>query len=411
MRPHLRKYLAHLRRVPDDASDCAVREMLDEARELVDALRVYVLLDLASDAVAAARGRPGRPDRIDPGAVRVAAQCETVRLLSLPIPAPAGGADLGFLMLETRLPGRMLYSDELRYLHRLARRLGEILKARGLRLAVGVGDGAAGHDARWLAVGAVPPEDGAPAGKTVGEGASHQGPGGCSRPGGERQAQMIESFVHDMGNLVAVIEGSARMLGREVGRSAHLHRILEADRQILEMMEALRAAGRDEIRKRWVDLGHLLRAAADLVRVDWPEGIRFELDLPQEEALVLADPVQVSRIVLNLLRNACDGVARKTSGRAPEGMVRLSLRRQDEGPSAEERVWYELCVADDGIGMDAETRRKMFLPHFTRKGAAGSGLGIAFLDCLIRELGGRITVETAPGQGTVIRILWPEIVQ
>ncbi|MCE8459488.1 ATP-binding protein, partial [Rhodovulum sulfidophilum] len=187
--------------------------------------------------------------------------------------------------------------------------------------------------------------------------------GGGVPPGAERQAQMIEKFVHDMANLVAVIDGSARMLIEELGGSAHLKRILEANRQILAIMETLRGTGRHEIRHRWVDLGRLLRAAADLVQAEWPEGIGLDLDLPGQETLALADPVQVSRIVLNLLCNARDAVARKTPGRAPEGRVRLSLRRQCDRPGAEDRAWYEFCIVDDGIGMDADTRRNMFLPH------------------------------------------------
>lgn len=286
--------------------------------------------------------------------------------------------------------------------------MGEILNARRPRLAAGAAPGAECRGALLHGLGTAPRKDGGAAG---GDGRTRSpGPaGGDAPPGAERHAQMTEKFVHDMANLVAVIDGSARMLSEEFGGSAHLHRILEANRQILAIMETLRAAGRKELRHRWVDLGCLLRAATDLVQAEWPEGICLDLDLPGHEALALADPVQVSRIVLNLLCNARDAVARKTPGRAPEGRVRLSLRRQCDRPGAEDRAWYEFCIVDDGIGMDADTRRNMFLPHFTRKGGAGSGLGIAFLDCQIRELGGRISVETAPGQGTTIRILWPEV--
>lgn len=433
MRPHLRRYLERLCQVLDHASDAMVQDMLDEARELVDALRIYVLLDKLPDVVSpapdkAARGRSALDkaaqreaeagpiwvdtDRIDHPPVRVLPSWEPARLLSLPIPEPAGGADLGFLMLETSPLGRMLSSGELRCLHQLARRLGEILNARRPRLAVGAVPGAACRSALPHGLGTVPRKGGGATGVGVGEDGRTRSPGparGDAPPGAERHAQMTEKFVHDMANLVAVIDGSARMLSEEFGRSAHLNRILEANRQILAIMETLRGTGRHEIRHRWVDLGRLLRAAADLVQAEWPEGIGLDLDLPGQEALALADPVQVSRIVLNLLCNARDAVARKTPGRAPEGRVRLSLRRQCDRPGAEDRAWYEFCIVDDGIGMDVDTRRNMFLPHFTRKGAAGSGLGIAFLDCQIRELGGRISVETAPGRGTTIRILWPEV--
>lgn len=432
MCPHLRRYHEHLWQVPDHASDPAVHDILDEARELVDALRIYVLIDQLPDVVSAAPDKTapgnatldktaqckvetgwiwGDTDRIDPPPVRARPSCEAARLLSLPIPEPAGGADLGFLIVENRPSGGMLSSDELRCLHRLARRLGEILNAR---LAVGAAPGGECRGALAYGLGTAPCQEGGPAGLGADEDGQDRSPGpagGAAPPGAERHAQMTEKFVHDMANLLAVIDGSARMLSEEFGRSAHLNRILEANRQILAIMETLRAAGRKGIRHRWVDLGCLLRAATDLVQAEWPEGICLDLDLPGQEALALADPVQVSRIVLNLLCNARDAVARKTPGRAPKGRVLLSLRRQCDPPGVEGRAWYEFRIVDDGIGMDADTRRNMFLPHFTRKGAAGSGLGIAFLDCQIRELGGRISVETAPGRGTAICILWPEIFQ
>lgn len=129
MRPHLRRYSECMSQIPDHASDPAVQDMLDEARELVDALRIYVLLDQLPDVVSAAPDKTAQgkaaqckaeaggiwvdTDRIDRPPIRVLPTCEAARLLSLPIPEPAGGADLGFLILETRPLGRMLSSDEL----------------------------------------------------------------------------------------------------------------------------------------------------------------------------------------------------------------------------------------------------------------------------------------------------------
>ncbi|MCE8472836.1 hypothetical protein LZ189_28015, partial [Rhodovulum sulfidophilum] len=89
-----------------------MQDMLDGARQLVDGSRIYVMLDLAPGATSALEGKPGRiwgdTGLIGRPPVRVAPQCEAARLLSLPIPEPAGDTDLGFLIVENRPSDRML---------------------------------------------------------------------------------------------------------------------------------------------------------------------------------------------------------------------------------------------------------------------------------------------------------------
>ncbi len=126
---------------------------------------------------------------------------------------------------------------------------------------------------------------------------------------------------------------------------------------------------------------------------------------------VLADPAQLRQILLNLVLNARDAMPLG-------GKIRLSTRAA-EFPRAETRGDAEpkcrcravaLAVKDNGCGMDAETRARLFEPFFTTKNPGeGTGLGLATVERIVSEAGGRIEVESEPGRGTSIEVFFPAI--
>lgn len=109
-------------------------------------------------------------------------------------------------------------------------------------------------------------------------------------------------------------------------------------------------------------------------------------------------PGAVGQIVTNLVNNA---MLHAFDGRR-EGVVTLSTRPLPEG-------WMALDCRDDGRGMDAETRRRIFDPFFTTKfGHGGSGLGMHIVYNLVtRVLGGRIQIDSEPGQGACFHVQLP----
>jgi signal transduction histidine kinase/FixJ family two-component response regulator len=101
--------------------------------------------------------------------------------------------------------------------------------------------------------------------------------------------------------------------------------------------------------------------------------------------------------LVNILENAVDACVDDRS--------KTSHRIEFNVADDEKQVTFE--VKDDGIGMDADTKEKMFTLFFSAKGKKGTGLGLFITDKIVRQHRGKVSVESAPGEGTVIRITIP----
>jgi signal transduction histidine kinase len=84
----------------------------------------------------------------------------------------------------------------------------------------------------------------------------------------------------------------------------------------------------------------------------------------------------------------------------PEG-GEIALQTQGEGD------FVLLSFSDTGIGMEEQLRRRVFEPFFTTKMDVGSGLGLSALHGTLTEWGGRVEVESTPGQGTTFALYFP----
>ena len=129
---------------------------------------------------------------------------------------------------------------------------------------------------------------------------------------------------------------------------------------------------------------------------------------------VRADPAQLRQILMNLVLNARDAMPHggtiTLSTRAAEfpGEASSGVSSKAEPGSARRAV--ALAVEDNGCGMDEETRARLFEPFFTTKNPGeGTGLGLAMVERIVSEAGGRIAVESEPGRGTSIEVFFPAV--
>jgi PAS domain S-box-containing protein len=157
-----------------------------------------------------------------------------------------------------------------------------------------------------------------------------------------------------------------------------------------------------------VNLNELVKQVINLTRARWS-------DMPQHRGLVialsedLARDLPWSRGIENEIREALTNLVFNAVDAMPEG-GKLTLRTRVIGagaPSGTSRSRIAVEVIDTGLGMDDETRRRCLEPFFTTKGERGTGLGLAMVYGVTQRHGADIEIESAPGKGTVVRLVFP----
>jgi CheY-like chemotaxis protein len=159
-----------------------------------------------------------------------------------------------------------------------------------------------------------------------------------------------------------------------------------------------------------VNLTKVLEEMTHLLHTVISKKARLHCDFPKDVLTTEGDPGQIRQVVLNLITNASDALG-ENSGTISlsTGSTRLTLSEASgfvlsENLTSGEYVFVE--VTDTGYGMDAETKARMFEPFFSTK-FSGRGLGLAAVLGIVRGHGGAISVESGPGRGTTIRVLFP----
>lgn len=219
--------------------------------------------------------------------------------------------------------------------------------------------------------------------------------------------EMAAGLAHEVGNPLAAISGSVQVLSRSLtgdkapmgagglNAQAKLLEITLKESQRLDrtVKSFLQLASSRERRLTQIDIASLVAEDVQLLRLseDVSEGHRIEADLVPPSAVIRADPDQIGQIFWNLARNALQAM--------PEGGT-LNIRGRLEGE------WYVLEFRDTGSGMSEEEQATLFHP-FKSFFDQGTGIGMAIVYRIVEEHGGKISVDSRPQKGTVIRVELP----
>ena len=186
----------------------------------------------------------------------------------------------------------------------------------------------------------------------------------------------------------------ARLLATVESEVARLERLLTAVREMSWIDSRL-----EEEPVGPVDLGALLAALVDNLRLRAPAGVRLELELPEERIAVRAAADRLVQVFENLLDNAL--------GFAPVGSA-VVVRLERQGP------WTVTTVRDRGLGIPAEHLARVFDRFFTyrpeRPGEGSrrhSGLGLAIVRAIVEGYGGSVEAANAPSGGAVLTVRLP----
>jgi PAS domain S-box-containing protein len=235
-----------------------------------------------------------------------------------------------------------------------------------------------------------------------------------------RQAQKMEAIgrlaggvAHDFNTLLGTIRGYSELLLSALPSGGPLHRHVEqihraALRGAQLTRQLLVFSRRQEIQAQAVDMGKLLADVEVMLDRLIGEDVRLTRQVEARLGRVWGDPGELHQVILNLIVNACDAMP---SG----GSLTLSLHSVDadqeiavEGGRLPPGPYVLLQVADTGMGMDEEVRKRIFEPFFTTKEPGkGTGLGLSTVHAIVRRSHGGVAVESRPGQGTTFRIYLP----
>lgn len=133
-------------------------------------------------------------------------------------------------------------------------------------------------------------------------------------------------------------------------------------------------------------------------------------DLVEDQVAVLADPVELDQILLNLVVNARDAVGQGGVIEVSTATIDLDEAAAGQHPGLPPGRYVRLAVTDDGIGMSAEVVDHAFEPFFTTKGRGhGTGLGLSTVYGIVQRLGGHVAARSVEGIGTSIEVLLPAV--
>jgi two-component system, NtrC family, sensor kinase len=168
--------------------------------------------------------------------------------------------------------------------------------------------------------------------------------------------------------------------------------------RVLELVGSLRSFGRpDRAEVDRADVVEGIETALTLLRHKFGDGIRVERDLeplPPIECF----PVEINQVFMNLLLNAVQAMEEKGDG---TGVVTVRTRALNDGVLVE--------VEDTGPGIPPEIQERIFEPGFTTKGGSrmGMGLGLIITRQIVDRHGGKLSVESEPGQGATFSVQLP----
>jgi PAS domain S-box-containing protein len=222
-----------------------------------------------------------------------------------------------------------------------------------------------------------------------------------------RQAQKMEALgqlaggvAHDFNNILTIISGFTAFLSRSIPADSpaypDLMGIENATSRATQLTQQLLAFARNQATHVEVmDLAALVNETAVLLRRVIGEHIRLEVRPSGGPVWINADQGQMSQVLINLGVNARDAM--------PDGGTLTIAAFNDAAADA-----AVLSVRDTGLGMDEATKGRLFDRFYTTKaGNTGTGLGLTTVASIVRTAGGRIEVDSAPGQGSLFRITLP----
>ncbi|PWB79063.1 MAG: hybrid sensor histidine kinase/response regulator, partial [Methylocystaceae bacterium] len=229
----------------------------------------------------------------------------------------------------------------------------------------------------------------------------------------EALGQLTGGIAHDFNNVLQVITGSLGVIERQITRGrgneikpsvAAIRKAANTASNLINRMLAF--SRRQTLLPRVIEPDRLVVGLEEMLRRTLGPEIDLDLRLGRCRWSVTCDPSQLESALLNLAINARDAMPQGGALRIATADRHLSADPSD--PDVQLGDYVEIEVTDSGVGMSHDVLNHVFEPFFTTKPTGrGTGLGLSQIYGFVKQSGGFVRIDSAPGEGTSVRIYLP----
>lgn len=207
---------------------------------------------------------------------------------------------------------------------------------------------------------------------------------------------------HDLNNILTMIHGNLEIIKKLSDKNNNklqsaIGSLVEATLRAGDItQDILDLSGQKETQENCEFCLHkLIKSFEKIIGYSLPTNIELSIITEKEIPNILGDQKKLSRVILNLIKNAIDSLSEDG------GYIKINLFEREN--------FVECTISDDGKGMDQETLSKLFNPFFSTKSEQKiSGIGMCIVKDIIDSTNGEIYIESKPDQGTTVRLLLPK---
>lgn len=235
-----------------------------------------------------------------------------------------------------------------------------------------------------------------------------------------RQAQKMEAVgqlaggvAHDFNNLLGVILGYCEVLELRTDLAEPSRKMIEqihnAGASAKDLTRHLLAFSRRQVLQPvFLDLNAIVKHTETMLGRLLGDNVTLTSVLTRDVGTIRADPSQIEQVLMNLAVNARDAMPQGGKITISTTNVAIDEAYSRRYPYLKPGPYAMLTVSDTGVGMDAETRARIFEPFFSTKAdGKGTGLGLSTVFGIIKQSAGAINVYSEPGHGTKFKIYFP----
>jgi PAS domain S-box-containing protein len=229
----------------------------------------------------------------------------------------------------------------------------------------------------------------------------------------EAIGRLAGGVAHDFNNLLTTILGYSEMilsqLNEEDAFRTEVEEIHRAGEHAANLTQQLLAFSRKQVIKpRIIDPNEAVKNGKKMLERLIGDNINLKFSLKPDIGRIKVDPHQIDQVLLNLVVNARDAMPNGGTLTISTGDAAFEKDAAQPHPEIAAGSYVVLSVADTGMGMNEETKARLFEPFFsTKEDSKGAGLGLAMVYGIAKQNSGAVTVHSEPGAGTVFKLYLP----